>query len=442
MLTVGAIENTMVSKNRLILSVAENGGRMKTIRRKTVLLITVFAVGSCGLTFAQVNRLPPPDFVRPSVQPDSPLELTIDEGREYGGNFQPVNYSIRNTSDKSIRAVIVTGFPKEPNHVTLLGSLRPGSSRALLYGDLSSRKQGQIITLLVEFVLFTDGSKWGSDRSGESAFLYGLIAGQERFYRQIKKVLDSNDQEALSRFLSQPVQLPEFGNPNEPIGKRTRNQDGFARGYQYWRNSLAFDSKNRGDLQAVPSKVADLGRDLGLISEPPFGVRRISRTAEMNEPIKFVGMRLDNKPIAFDENFSVASNWLQGLSLRVKNDSGKTIEYFSITLDFPETTETGSMIGGSIQYGQFLLNSTTIGNKAEGSVGAGETFEMVLNEKHYVNLKNSIDSRQPFDNLTRVNIRISSIYFDDGTKWGSGQYFKQDPEDPKRWIPADKKSEP
>ena len=125
--------------------------------RLASLLVVIFMI--CGPTiYGQLKLLPPPDFIKTADQPHSPLNITINERYDNGGNFDPVNYMVRNDSQKSIRTIVITGFPKDANHVVGFGTLRPGATRKLSYGDLNARKTNEMFTLAVDYVLFTGSS--------------------------------------------------------------------------------------------------------------------------------------------------------------------------------------------------------------------------------------------------------------------------------------------
>ena len=153
--------------------------RNQTLPSSFVLLWILIV--SCSSGFGQIKRVPPPDFVKIADQPDSPIALTLTEGFEPSPYLNPVNYSVQNVGKKSIRSLVITGFPKEPNHSFGVGALQPGNTRHVSYGNLSARKPNETFTLTVDYVLFNDGTHWGDDKAGESAFLLGYIEGATKF---------------------------------------------------------------------------------------------------------------------------------------------------------------------------------------------------------------------------------------------------------------------
>jgi hypothetical protein len=79
-----------------------------------------------------------------------------------------------------------------------------------------------------------------------------------------------------------------------------------------------------------------------------------------------------------------------------------------------------------------------LGRDEERPVDPGQYFQIRLDEKGLIELKRFIESRQPLNSLTRVNIGLEGVYYSDGTMWSGGHLRRQDPTDPTRWIPIDK----
>jgi hypothetical protein len=395
-------------------------------------ILVLILVGSAS-TFGQPRHLPPPDFIKIADQPDSPISLTLPERHDFGSYFNPVTYSVRNNSEKPIRSVVITGFPKHPHHAVGLSSLQPGATRTLSFGDLNARKSDEIFTLVVDYVIFTDGTHWGADKTGESEFLLGFIDGQKRIYQDVKKLVAVKNDEALHEFLLKPSNIPELS----PPGGRTRRDWGWAQGYTYWKHTFEFDLKNRGNLSGIPSKIADLERELGITIPPKNGTRRIGRSFQFNEPIKLTELHLGDRVVGFDENYIAVSDWLKGMTINARNDAEKTLVHLWLKLDFPETAETGNPMMFPLRYGKHPT-ILQLGRDEERPVDPGQYFQIRLDEKGLIELKRFIESRQPLNSLTRVNIGLEGVYYSDGTMWSGGHLRRQDPNDPTRWIPIDK----
>jgi hypothetical protein len=80
--------------------------------------------------------------------------------------------------------------------------------------------------------------------------------------------------------------------------------------------------------------------------------KKIGKAAYPNEPVEIVTIGNEKKRFSINENFEQETDWLKGFSMKVKNNSGKSIIYFSWQLEFPETGATGNMMGFPMYYGR------------------------------------------------------------------------------------------
>lgn len=125
-------------------------------------------------------------------------------------------------------------------------------------------------------------------------------------------------------------------------------------------------------------------------------------------------------------------DWLKDFSVRIKNKSEKRIVFFSWELEFPETEATGNRMVFTMYYGVSPYRKPK-DYENEGPIPAGETFELAIDQKKYERLKAFVGTRHTIDTLTRADIRILSIHYDDDTGWSAGSSTKRDPNNPKRF---------
>jgi hypothetical protein len=165
--------------------------------------------------------------------------------------------------------------------------------------------------------------------------------------------------------------------------------------------------------------------------------RIIKKTAWGNEPIEIVSLKNNQKSIKIDEIFVQDTKWLEDFTIKYKNNSGNTIIWLSIGLDFPETRATGNVMSFPLTYGINPLLSITAQERE--SIKPGESVEIPLTSKKYDALKRFIEKRHQLDSLNQVKIRVEFILFEDGTGWSSGNFLRPDPKNSRRWIPVDSK---
>ncbi len=154
-----------------------------------------------------------------------------------------------------------------------------------------------------------------------------------------------------------------------------------------------------------------------------------------NEPVEIVTLGNNQKSFKLDEKFNQETDWLKGFSLEFKNKSKKPITYLSIEVDFPETKSTGNIMSFPLSYG---LSPMRMGKKQDvKTIKSEETVKLELTERKFETLKSFIETRQLLDNLSRVDIRIVFVLFEDGTGWSSGHLVQPDPNNPKKFIPVE-----
>ncbi|MBK9155925.1 MAG: hypothetical protein IPM25_17230 [Chloracidobacterium sp.] len=223
-----------------------------------------------------------------------------------------------------------------------------------------------------------------------------------------------------------------------PHEQRTTRQHAFFRGYGAGMSALRLEMHGRGDLEGIPFRVAEMEQNLGLVpvQKSDTSQRQISRSYWFFEPVKIESVYLQDKPIEIDKKFAAGPDWLNGLRVRIKNTSGKRITYLSLGLEFPETASTGAMVTSTMNYGM-PAHRKVPGIPDLLSATPDSVLELELADKEFAGILRILESRIPLSDLTRVNIRISMIHYDDNTGW-AGHPLIQDPADPTRWLPSAK----
>ncbi|MBX3290509.1 MAG: hypothetical protein KF855_14430 [Acidobacteria bacterium] len=189
-------------------------------------------------------------------------------------------------------------------------------------------------------------------------------------------------------------------------------------------------------LAMVPLFFVSRGIFIGIAQVRDQTQKRIGREFYRNEPVEVIDVRNHEKNVTINETFTQEADWLEGFTIKVKNNSGKAIVYFSWQLEFPETAATGNTMAFPMSYGKHKLRKPEL-YKEEHPVPPGEIFELTVDDKKYNRLKSFIETRHTLDSLRSVDIRILMIHYDDGTGWSAGTQQKRDPNDPEKWIPAD-----
>ena len=187
-------------------------------------------------------------------------------------------------------------------------------------------------------------------------------------------------------------------------------------------------------LAMVPLFFASRAAFMALALHQDYSKKQIGRASYRNEPVEIISISVgDKKQHAINETFEKETDWLKDFSVRIKNKSEKRIVFFSWGLEFPETEATGNRMIYMLYYGVSPYRKPK-DYENEGPIPAGETFELAIDQKKYERLKAFVGTRHWLDGLTRAEIRILSIHYDDDTGWSAGSSTKRDPNNPKRFI--------
>lgn len=135
-------------------------------------------------------------------------------------------------------------------------------------------------------------------------------------------------------------------------------------------------------------------------------------------------------------DFEADADWLNHLTIKIKNKSGKTITWMLVNVLFPEVTKDGSVAMHQIFLGVYPDAPLP---RPELRLAPNETFEIPLSAKYEEirHLVNVIGSGMPIENVSKVEIQFHAALFDDGTRFETGEMFRRDPNDPHKWIKID-----
>lgn len=150
------------------------------------------------------------------------------------------------------------------------------------------------------------------------------------------------------------------------------------------------------------------------------------------EVVPIEEIRTREKLIQFGEAFQEGSDWLKEVRFRLKNKSGREIVYLELILSFPETSVTGNVMSYSVRLGN--RPGGPIQTRAPLLVRPDDDLTVILDEDTYANLKKFIELRQAISTLNKVTAYPGFIVFSDGVAWSGGEYQRQDPANPNRYI--------
>lgn len=164
--------------------------------------------------------------------------------------------------------------------------------------------------------------------------------------------------------------------------------------------------------------------------------RLLEKGTFRKEPMRVVGMKAKGKPVESGKKFVEEDDWINSLTIRLKNVSRKPIVFFEVSLTFPADAQRpyGPVPGyvRDIKYGKEPLS---------GGAGSLNQLPPVM-PNDFVELTLSADDQEAIETaLTQmdypkgvyVKMVLRTVIFADDTMWRAGETLTRDPKDPSSW---------
>ncbi|HYY93281.1 MAG TPA: hypothetical protein VE713_02090 [Pyrinomonadaceae bacterium] len=147
-----------------------------------------------------------------------------------------------------------------------------------------------------------------------------------------------------------------------------------------------------------------------------------------NPPITIRQIMLAGKPVELGVPFAASDSWLEDLSVKVENNSGKAVTYFDLGISFPNVEEGGPTLTLPLSFGQVPGAPNASGVKETLAPGASATLGV---GRRADGLRQALSDNQ--HQADKVNVRVMTVLFEDGTLWRNGFEGQPDPTHPLRW---------
>ena len=172
------------------------------------------------------------------------------------------------------------------------------------------------------------------------------------------------------------------------------------------------------------------------------------RTVQLGTPapsdlIKIVKVTVGGVEITPGLPFAADDSWFNRLRIGIRNESAKEIVFVAGQLSFPETGDAEHLaimdrilIGRRPEHAQGATPAGRGFNDAPSPpilVGRGQEISVPVADS-FEAFKTAIEKRQSLSSVRTCVVGITTLYFDDGTEWLSGLYFRADPNTPGRYV--------
>jgi hypothetical protein len=186
-------------------------------------------------------RNQPPVIAEVVRQTDNPLLITVMNVDNSNPNYQLVNYTVQNMSNKPVKGFVIWGDGKNTGQISTnffpTKFFQIGASYTEeLYIDRENIKRQKnfpfLINLSVDYVEFDDGSFWGKDTQGQSEHIAGAFTGAEIATEQLKGLIANQERAVLATILEKQLVDVEVPLPDAFKDRSEKWQKGFRNGYK------------------------------------------------------------------------------------------------------------------------------------------------------------------------------------------------------------------
>jgi len=164
-------------------------------------------------------------------------------------------------------------------------------------------------------------------------------------------------------------------------------------------------------------------------------IEKKKNSRDPHEPVEIVSVKTKVKTDReFGKTFTDDDDWFKGLRIKVKNVSGKQVQYVKIDLLFEPSGDTQNSESPP------LLHSLAYGTKGRRAsndgilVLPGDNVELDLDDSTHAHLKRALAKIGYAEILNRLSMYVSVVIFDDDTMWTNGIWFRRDPTNAENWI--------
>jgi hypothetical protein len=152
-----------------------------------------------------------------------------------------------------------------------------------------------------------------------------------------------------------------------------------------------------------------------------------------NPQVRVTKLKIGSDIRRFNEEFDESDDWPRRLALEVENTAAQPITYLQINLNFPETKMSGNMMSYPIEFGARPSLGGSAAARKPLRLMPGEKLQIDFND-HYDELERFIRIRHTMNQISKAQVEIGFIIFEDGMAWAAGDFLRPDPNNPRHYI--------
>jgi hypothetical protein len=143
--------------------------------------------------------------------------------------------------------------------------------------------------------------------------------------------------------------------------------------------------------------------------------------------LEIVDINVAGKSITISQPFTADDNWLNTLTFKVRNISGKTIEHFGFGVTFPElqTDANRGTPGFSVTYFGAESVEAPAANAQKRPLMADEEVDLKIPEDQLAIMRQISLRLRGTPNLSKLNIALGLVRFEDGSGKGAISFRRE-----------------
>lgn len=164
----------------------------------------------------------------------------------------------------------------------------------------------------------------------------------------------------------------------------------------------------------------------------PGGVRQdgekvLTKSSFPDEPIQIVKVNNKKRDIPVGGKFKDDdAEWLRGLTITIRNDSGRDITHLSFAILFPnnknqansDVSYTFDFMWGLSPFSKHYKESRRL--RPERVIKRNDVFDLTLSDEQYKHIQKVLSSLG-YPSVREIEIWINEVGFDDETSWRGGR---------------------
>lgn len=167
-----------------------------------------------------------------------------------------------------------------------------------------------------------------------------------------------------------------------------------------------------------------------------FQDRTIVIKTDFKPPVRILEVKTKKGAIESNKSYPDSENWLEGLTVRLNNTSGKDVTYIDIEVLLRRPSDSAQLPPGvwQLAYGEdpFLYETgESLPPIKVKPIKHGETFEVTLNDHDFAQMNKFLEDIG-YSVLNGIELRVNVIGFSDGTVWAH-RMMRRDPASPFGW---------